>query len=128
MGLPVTRVFVIDGRDFKTLEGFFEAVGDVLVPGEEWGKNLDAFNDILCWPLQGNRPPYTLVWKHANLSRKWLNHLEAARHLEGRTREPRPLFVSEKVENANRCIGPTAFDWLIEIIQCHPDWLTLKLE
>jgi len=36
--------YQIDGSRF---EEFFEEVTRVLIPGEPWGHNLDAFNDIL---------------------------------------------------------------------------------
>ena len=41
------QVLEIDGRCFDDLDGFFEHVGQRLIPGASWGKNLDAFNDIL---------------------------------------------------------------------------------
>jgi len=125
------RVFVIDGRDFSTLEEFYETIGATLVPGQYWGKNLDAFNDILCWPVNEDREPYVLVWKHSNLSRKRLNHLEAERQLKLRMERCHPsnrARVAEEAERAGRCEGPTVFDWLVEIIDEHPDWVTLKLE
>ena len=125
------RVFVIDGRDLSTLEEFYEVIGAVLVPGEDWGKNLAAFNDILCWPLNEDPEPYVLVWMHSKVSRKRLNDLEAERQLEKHLQychvSGRP-DVAEKLARARRCEGPTVFDWLLEIILEHPDWLTFKLE
>jgi len=41
------RRYSIDGRTFSTLEEFYGEVSRVLIPGESWGRNLDAFNDIL---------------------------------------------------------------------------------
>jgi hypothetical protein len=70
----------IDGRDFRTLEEFFEVIGAALIPGERWGKNLDAFNDILCWPLARDREPYILAWRRSDLSRRRLNHGAAAQY------------------------------------------------
>jgi hypothetical protein len=40
-------VYEIEGRRFHTLEEFFDEISAVLIPGSEWGRNLDAFNDIL---------------------------------------------------------------------------------
>jgi RNAse (barnase) inhibitor barstar len=99
------QIFTIDGRDFSTLEEFYEAVGAVLVPGQVWGKNLDAFNDILCWPIQ-DKEPYILVWKNSKLSRKRLNHLEAERQLERRLTGCHPSnrsSVAMELERASRC-------------------------
>jgi hypothetical protein len=121
----------IDGRDFRTLDEFFEAVGAALVPGQEWGRNLAGFNDVLCWPLARDPEPYVLVWRRSNLSRRRLNHGEAERHWEGviRAGGGKPsTWQAEQLARAGRCEGPTAFDWLVEIIQRHPDWLSLRLE
>jgi len=41
------KVFVIDGFQFSTLDGFFDEISRKLIPGAQWGRNLDAFNDIL---------------------------------------------------------------------------------
>ena len=38
-------VYEIDGRD--TLEEFCGVVSWVLIGGAEWGRNLDAFNEML---------------------------------------------------------------------------------
>lgn len=38
---------VIDGNSFSTLEEFFDEVDRALNPKTYWGKNLDAFNDVL---------------------------------------------------------------------------------
>jgi len=37
----------IDGLRFSTLEEFFDEVSRTLIPGADWGRNLDAFNNIL---------------------------------------------------------------------------------
>jgi hypothetical protein len=120
----------IDGRDFRTLDEFFEVIGAVLVPGEAWGKNLDAFNDILCWPLVRDPEPYVLVWRWSNLSRWRLNHGETDRYWEAviQAGNKPSAWQAEQRTRAGPCEGPTAFDWLVEIIQRHPDWLSLRLE
>jgi hypothetical protein len=121
----------IDGRDFRTLEEFFEVIGAALVPGEAWGKNLDAFNDILCWPPARDATPYVLVWRRSNLSRRRLNHGEAERQWEKVIQAnggKASAWQAEQHARAGRCEGPTAFDWVVETIQRHPDWLSLRLE
>ena len=47
IALRLNMVYEIDGTRFHTLEEFFDEIGTVLIPGSEWGRNLDAFNDIL---------------------------------------------------------------------------------
>ena len=126
----MARIVDIDGRDFRTLDDFFEVVGAALVPGEAWGKNLDAFNDILCWPLARDPEPYVLVWRRSRLSRRRLGHSEAERHCEEviRAGGGKPSgWQAEQLASAGRCEGPTAFDWLVEIIQRHPEWLSVRL-
>lgn len=127
----MSQIFVIDGRDFSTLEEFYRAIGDTLIPGLEWGKNLDALNDILCWPISQTRETYTLVWKNAKLSRKRLNHSETERQLKHRLRYCHPdnrQKVAAELEMASRCQGPTVFDWLVDIICQHSQWVTLELK
>jgi hypothetical protein len=41
------KIYQIDGHRFSTLDEFYEEIGRVLIPGADWGHNLDAFNDIL---------------------------------------------------------------------------------
>lgn len=40
------KVYEIDGAAFSTLEEFYSEVSRKIVPGADWGHNLDAFNDI----------------------------------------------------------------------------------
>ena len=51
--------YVLDGFRITTLETFYEEISRVLIPGRQWGRNLDAFNDILrgCFgtPDEGDR-------------------------------------------------------------------------
>ena len=41
------ELYEIDGKNFSTLEEFYDEISRVLIPGAQWGRNLDAFNDIL---------------------------------------------------------------------------------
>lgn len=41
------KIYEIDGAHFSTLEDFYDEISRVLIPGAYWGRNLDAFNDIL---------------------------------------------------------------------------------
>jgi hypothetical protein len=125
------RVVEIDGRDFRTLDEVFEVIGAALIPGQRWGKNLTAFNHILCWPLARDAEPYVLLWRWSNLSRRRLNHGAAEQYWEEviRAGAGKPIaWQAEQLARAARCEGPTAFDWIVEIIKRHPDWLSLRLE
>lgn len=65
------RTYTIDGEHIATLEDFYEEVGRILIPGQYWGKNLDAFNDILCWPVEDGGQ-YILIWENSPLSKERL--------------------------------------------------------
>lgn len=41
--------FIIDGRNFSTMSGFYEEIEKILTLNLNWkiGRNLNAFNDIL---------------------------------------------------------------------------------
>lgn len=64
--------YEIDGRDFSTLEEFYEVVSRVLIPGAEWGHNLDAFNDILRGGFGTPDGGFVLRWKNSDRSRECL--------------------------------------------------------
>jgi RNAse (barnase) inhibitor barstar len=61
--------FEIDGANFSTLDEFYEEISRVLVPGVYWGRNLDAFNDILRGGFGTPSGGFTLRWKNHELSR-----------------------------------------------------------
>lgn len=75
--------FVLDGSRFDDLEGFYDEVSRELMGGmartfkhddrdpRYWGRNLDAFNDILRGDM-GRIPRsgrFTIVWKNSARSR-----------------------------------------------------------
>jgi RNAse (barnase) inhibitor barstar len=125
----VPRIVEIDGRDFPSLDEFFEVIGAALIPGAPWGKNLDAFNDLLCWPLARDPEPYVLVWRRSRLSQRRLNHgaAELYWHHVIRAGGGKPsAWQADQLTRAERCEGPTAFDWIVQIIEGHPDWLSLR--
>ena len=116
--------YEIDGSRFSTLEGFFDEVSSVLIPGSDWGHNLDAFNDILRGGFGTPDGGFTLVWKNHLASRERLGYAETVRHLELRLRRCHPSnrdFVAEDLALAKDGRGSTVFDWLLEIIRDHGD-------
>jgi RNAse (barnase) inhibitor barstar len=115
-------VYEIDGRDFSTLQEFYSIISRVLIPGAEWGHNLDAFNDILRGGFGTPEGGFIIRWKNAALSRDRLGHAETVRQLERRLTRCHPANrrgVSEELRQARNNVGPTVFDWLVEIIQAH---------
>lgn len=113
---------VIDGSRVWSLETFWDEVGRSVIPGEWWGRNLDAFNDILRGGFGTPPSGFTLRWKDAEVARRFLAYPETIRQLEKRLDECHPdnmLAVAAKLEQARAGRGPTVFDWLVEIIREH---------
>ncbi|MCA9565983.1 MAG: barstar family protein, partial [Myxococcales bacterium] len=77
--LPVVE---IDGARFTDLEGFWDEVSRQLIPGAVWGRNLDAFNDILRGGFGTPEGGFVLRWTDSRQSRLALGHEETARWLE----------------------------------------------
>lgn len=119
--MPSTE-FRIDGNRFSTLDEFYDEIERVLIPGAAWGRNLDAFNDILRGGFGTPDDGFVLCWKNSSLSRDRLGYAETIRQLENRLRRCHPSN-RQRVERELLCakegIGPTVFEWLVEIIQDH---------
>lgn len=122
MSTSPKREYVLDGTRFSTLEGFYEEVSRVLIPGVWWGKNLDAFNDILRGGFSTPEEGFVLKWKHAAVSKQRLGYPETVRQLTYRLARCHPSnrdSVARRLEAAKREEGSTVFDWLVEIIERH---------
>jgi RNAse (barnase) inhibitor barstar len=64
--------YEIDGENFGIIDGFPNEISRVLIPGATWGRNLDAFNDILWGSFGTPDEGFVLVWKNHDLSRERL--------------------------------------------------------
>jgi RNAse (barnase) inhibitor barstar len=112
----------IDGARFKTLEEFYDEVSERLIPGVSWGRNLDAFNDILRGGFGTPEEGFILAWENHKHSRERLGYDETVRQLRLRLKECHPSnipFFRAELDAAEKRQGTTVFDWLIEIIQFH---------
>jgi RNAse (barnase) inhibitor barstar len=122
-GLAMSKpIYEIDGRDFSTLEEFFDVVSHVLIPGAEWGHNLDSFNDILRGGFGTPDGGFVFRWANWVLSRERLGHAETVRQLEDHLTCCHPTnrsLIREELQRARQGFGPTVFDWLVEIIEVH---------
>ena len=117
--LPVLE---IDGARFDDLEGFWDEVSRQLIPGAEWGRNLDAFNDILRGGFGTPEDGFVLRWTNSQRSRLALCVEETVRWLERKVERCHPDNVPSvrcDLEAARAGHGPTLFDILVEIIQAH---------
>src|SRR5678815_6134483 len=105
----------IDGERFDDLDGFYEEVSRGLMGEEFWGRNLDAFNDILSGGM-GRVPGdgrFTLRWRNHARSQRQLGHPETARHLEAMLSWAHPSNhpdIRRRLAAAKRAEGSTLFD------------------
>lgn len=116
------QTYEIDGQKLATLEDFYDEVSRVLIPGAAWGRNLDAFNDILRGGFGTPDDGFTLRWKNHEMSRVRLGYGETVRQLERRLERCHPLnleSVRGDLERARAGEGATVFDWLVGIIRDH---------
>jgi RNAse (barnase) inhibitor barstar len=112
----------IDGDRFDTLEEFYDEISRVLIPGAFWGRNLDAFDDILCGGFGTPDGGFILVWKNHEGSRKVLGYDETVREIRSWLEDCHPsniMHVKEQLADAERREGTTVFDLLVEIIRHH---------
>ena len=115
-------VFEIDGSRFSTLDEFYEEISRQLVPNANWGHNLDGFGDVLRGGFGLPAGGFVLRWTHSKLSREQLGHAETVRQLEKRLQHvhvANKAQIQEQLDAARRGQGPTAFDWLRDIIAIH---------
>lgn len=123
--LPLmAREYTLDGTRITSLEAFYDEISDNVIPGVFWGRNLDAFNDIL-WGGFGTPPEgFTIRWQASDISRKNLGHAETEKLLELILERCHPSGrekLQRQLTDARNGKGPTVFDWLVEIVQDHAD-------
>ncbi|MER7174453.1 barstar family protein [Streptomyces mesophilus] len=117
----MTVRYVLDGGQVRTLEDFWRIAGESIGCGGYFGRNLDAFADCLRGgfgaPDDGD---FMIEWHNHAASRQHLGYPETARQLEIRLARCHPASrtrVSAELAEARAGRGPTAFDWLVEIIE-----------
>jgi RNAse (barnase) inhibitor barstar len=116
---PIIR---IDGLQFSTLEGFFDHFAARALDGSQWGRNLDAFNDVLRGGFGTPEGGFLLEWSNHAASKLRLGFAETVRQLQlrvGRCHPSNVPFVKEELAAARRGEGSTVYEWLLEIIQTH---------
>lgn len=115
-------VLEIDGQRFSTLSEFYDEVERALIPGAKWGRNLDAFNDILRGGFGTPEGGFILRWKNSALSQERLGHSETSKRLRAMLRQCHPenhASVSARLAESDSHQGPTVFDDLVQIIRKH---------
>ncbi|MBA4043287.1 MAG: barnase inhibitor [Erythrobacter sp.] len=119
---PMLKEYVLDGSKVTSLEAFFDEVSVTLIPGAYWGRNLDAFNDILRGGFGTPDEGFVLRWTHSDASRACLGYAETVRQLEKRLERCHPTNrdrVRAELRQAQLGRGATVFDWLLAIIRDH---------
>src|SRR5579862_479862 len=81
MNTPEKTHYVIEGKRFATLEEFYDEISRVLIPGAEWGHNLDAFNDILRGGFGTPDGGFVIRWANSDVSRERFGYAETVRQL-----------------------------------------------
>src|SRR5262245_50447796 len=112
--------FEIDGGRFSTLDGFYDEFTRAVIPGIEWGHNLDALNDVLRGGMGTPEGGFDLIWRNSAKSRLDLGHAETVRQLERRLSRCHPsnrAGIESKIEVARQNQGDTVFDWLVEVLE-----------
>lgn len=113
----------IEGENFSNLDEFFDEITRVLInPGKFWGRNLDAFNDILRGGFGTPKGGFIFVWKNSDLSRDRLGYVETIRWKEKvltRCHPSNRRKIMAEIEDAKSGRGQTIFDILVEIIGIH---------
>ena len=76
--VAMTREYIIDGSKITSQDAFYDEISRVLIPGQEWGRNLDAFNDLLRGGFGTPENGFSLIWMQAAYSKEKLGyHFEA---------------------------------------------------
>lgn len=65
------KTYEIDGKDFRSLEEFYEVFGELALNGYIC-PNLNAFNDVLRGGFGTPEKGFVVVWKNSNISEKAL--------------------------------------------------------
>jgi RNAse (barnase) inhibitor barstar len=112
----------IDGLRFNTLEEFFEHFAENALDGSFWGKNLDAFNDVLRGGFGTREGGFVIEWLNHERSKELLGYDETIKQLQLQLLRCHPAnvaHVTEQLMAARRGEGSTVFEWVVGIIQKH---------
>ena len=113
--------YVLDGASFDDLAGFFTAITRTLGVSS-WGRNLDAFNDILRGGFGTPDGGFILRWANSELSAERLGWLETIRFIERKLTTCHPANITSvqaDLAAAHREEGQTLFEIILSIIRAH---------
>jgi RNAse (barnase) inhibitor barstar len=116
--------YILDGRRTTTLEAFYIEVGQVLLAGQPWDKDLDGLHAVLRGDYGCLPEAFRLVWQEVDYARVALGYDETIRQLLQQLRDCPPTALIKTawaLRAALREKGPTVFDWLVEAINRYPN-------
>ncbi|HEY1548694.1 MAG TPA: barstar family protein [Kofleriaceae bacterium] len=130
--MPAKPVFELDGTRVDSLDGFYDEVTATLGLSP-WGRNLDAFNDILRGGFGTPDGGFVLRWTNSARSRDTLGYAATVQMIESKLLRCHPTNVASvqaDLEAARRGEGQTVFEILVEIIRRHgpDDGIELELD
>ncbi len=114
--------FVLDGSRITSLEAFYDEISRALIPGVSWGRNLDAFDDILSGGFGTPDEGFIIIWSNSTISKEKLGYPETVRQLKIMLANCHPTNregVKRKLQDAGAGTGETVFDWVVDIILDH---------
>lgn len=118
----MAQEYVIDGTRITSLAAFYDEISRVLIPSAKWGRNLDAFDDILEGGFGTPADGFTIKWSNAAFSKEKLSYAETSKFLEEKLSRCHPSnreSVRAELASSRASVGPTLYDWIIEIIRDH---------
>ena len=118
----MNQAFEIDGNEFDTLEGFYDAIGKVLIPGQSWGRNFDALDELLDGTFGTPIGGFVLIWKNSEISKARFGFAETSRILRNKQNNSCPEnheLIRKQIDDALNGKGKTIFEELVELIEEH---------
>ena len=115
-------IIEIDGARFNTLGSFWDEISARLILGARWGRNFDAFNDILRGGFGTPTGGFRLRWVNFQRSREALGYTETIHWLETKIQHchlDNVELVKQEIEAARHGEGPTLADIIVDIIRIH---------
>ncbi len=125
------QVYEIDCTRVKKYADFIDELNAKFILQLEgavvWNGNLDALNDLVTWPSE----IYEIKFNSAKSLGKALSFAETRKWLEHKLTQCHPANrndVSIEIDAAERNVGPTLYDHILEIFSDHKELVRLTLK
>ncbi|MBL7990582.1 MAG: hypothetical protein JNN25_04015 [Candidatus Kapabacteria bacterium] len=124
--------YVVDGKTFETLEGFFDEMSRQLALNAESAKTLEDFEMMLQRAFNDTSKGMVLVWKNHHLSKESLGFEETLRFLEKKLKachHSEVLAVRKELTQTKKGNGVLLFNAIIKLLARYNEkGLELRLE